>query len=186
MRGVLAIAERRRMPRVRLLQDSFNTCSLSLYSSLGFEVRESVGLMDLKPAEAEDGSVRAMTEADLPAVGVISQDHFNFGRRNEVAYAVRNGVPAFVREREGRISGYLIPGFLGHGAADRVEDALALVGQAARRVPQETRSFFCPLTQGDFYRSALNQGHRLRKVMTYMTVGPFEPPEPIWMPSILY
>ena len=40
MRGVLDYANSIGMEQVRLLQDSFNTKSLSLYASLGFDVRE--------------------------------------------------------------------------------------------------------------------------------------------------
>jgi len=53
-------------------------------------------------------------------------------------------------------------------------------------VPPEFALFFLPLSQADCYRSALKAGHRLRKVMNYMTLGPFEQPEGIWMPSIGY
>jgi len=42
------------------------------------------------------------------------------------------------------------------------------------------------LILGNFYRAVLKSGHRLRKIMTYMTLGPFEQPDGIWMPSIGY
>ena len=85
-----------------------------------------------------------------------------------------------------QITAYTIPGFFGHGAGESAADALAVVGETARHLPTEGALFFCPLTSGDFYRAALQAGHRLRKVMTYMTRGPFGEPEKIWMPSIAY
>ena len=42
--------------RIRLVQDSFNLASLSLYSSLGFDVKETVALMTIEEAVAPDAS----------------------------------------------------------------------------------------------------------------------------------
>jgi GNAT superfamily N-acetyltransferase len=50
----------------------------------------------------------------------------------------------------------------------------------------EPAMFFCPLIRGNFYRAVLKAGHRLRKIMTCMALGPFEQPEEIWLPSIGY
>ena len=93
---------------------------------------------------------------------------------------------AQLRERQGRITGYLLPGIFGHGVAETEEDALALIGEAARRLPPEIARFFCPLTESSFYRKALQGGCRVIKVMNYMTAGPYEQPDEVWMPSVLY
>ena len=45
--------------------------SLSLYASLGFEVKTAVALMQARPAVEADESVRPITEADLPAPHLI-------------------------------------------------------------------------------------------------------------------
>lgn len=186
MRAVIEHAEGRGMKDVRLLQDSFNTKSLSLYASLGFDARAPIGLMEAHPAAAPDISVRPATVADVPALDELCRRVFKVSRRGELTSAVQSGFPVFLKEREGRVRAYWIAGFFGHGAGETAADALAVVGEAARHVPKETALFFCPLTSGDFYRVALQAGHRLRKVMTYMTRGPFQHPEQIWMPSIAY
>ena len=186
MRGVLDHAHSIGMEQVRLLQDSFNTKSLSLYASLGFDVREPLGVMDAKPAAVPDPAVRRAGSADLPALDEISKRLYKVSRRGEVEAAFKYGFPVFTRKRAGRITAYWIPGFLGHGVAETEADALAVVGEATRQIPPEFALFFCPLTLGNFYRAALKAGHRLRKVMTYMTRGSFERPEGIWMPSIAY
>jgi hypothetical protein len=46
--------------------------------------------------------------------------------------------------------------------------------------------FFCPLSEGSFYRKALQAGYRTIKVMNYMALGPYEHPDEVWMPSVLY
>jgi len=46
--------------------------------------------------------------------------------------------------------------------------------------------FSCPLRNMSFCHTALRAGCRLSTVMTLMTVGPYEKPAPVWMPSIAY
>ena len=186
MQGVLDHADRTGMQQVRLLQDAFNTKSLSLYASLDFTARAPIGLMNAWPAPAPDQSVRRACQADVPALDELCQRVFKVSRRGEITAALQSNFPIFLRERQGRIAAYSIAGFIGHGAGETAADALAVIGEAARQMPPETALFFCPLTSGDFFRAALQAGHRLRKIMTYMTRGPFAQPEEIWMPSIAY
>ena len=67
------------------------------------------------------------------------------------------GFPAFVREREGRICAYLIPGLLGHGVAENEADAVALATQAARRA-SDLIVVFCPLDEHPLFRAFLQAG----------------------------
>jgi hypothetical protein len=171
---------------VRLFQESFNLASLSLYASMGFDTKDSVALMQATPAAEADTSVRPITEPDLPVIEELSKRIYKNSRRNEVAAAAPYGFATFLRERQGRVTGYLLPGNFGHGVAETEEDALALVGEAARHLPPAVSRFFCPLSEGSFYRKALQAGFRAIKVMNYMTLGPYEPPDEVWMPSVLY
>lgn len=187
MNEVIKQAKQKGVRQIRLLQDSFNTKSLSLYASVGFDTRAPIGLMSAKAAAASDPTIRPATEADLPALDALCRQIYKVSRRGEVAAVLKMNHPVLLRERENnRLTGYLIPGFLGHGVAETEADALALAGEIPRRVPPELALFFCPLTLGDFYREAVKAGHRLRKIMNYMTLGPFPRPADIWMPSIGY
>jgi predicted N-acetyltransferase YhbS len=185
MQDVIDYAQRNNIEQVRLFQDSFNVASLSLYASLGFEVKEAAALMQAAPATEADLSVRPVTEADLPAIEELSKRIYKNSRRNEVAAADPYGFPAFLREHQGRVTGYLIPGNFGHGIAETEAGALALIGEAARRVPPPFAHFFCPLSEAGFFRQAMKAGCRVIKVMNYMALGPYKPPDEIWMPSIL-
>src|SRR5215217_1496151 len=185
MQDVIEYAQRNNIEQVRLMQDSFNTASLSLYASLGFDVKVPVAFMQAAPLAQADDSVRPIAEPDLPAVEELSERIYKNSRRNEVAAAARYGFAALLRERQGRITGYLLPGILGHGVAETEEDALALVGEAARRLPPEIARFFCPLTESSFYRGAMQANCRVIKVMNYMTLGGYEQPDEVWMPSVL-
>ena len=186
MQDVINYARHNNIEQVRLFHDSFNVASLSLYASMGFDVKDSVTLMQATPAAEADNSVRSIVEPDLPAIEEISKRIYKNSRRNEVTAAAPYGFAAFLRERQRRVTGYLLPGNFGHGVAETEEDALALVGEAARRLPPEAARFFCPLSEGSFYRKALQAGCRAIKVMNYMTLGPYEHPDEVWMPSVLY
>ncbi len=186
MQAALDHAKQCGIERVRLMQDSFNTASLSLYASLGFDVRETVGVIIAPPCAEVDPTVRLATASDLPALGQISARLYKVNRGGEIAQWMENGIPFLVRETSGEIRGYLGPGKLGHGVTETESDALALIGQLSRHAPPGMNKFFLPLRQTSLYRAALRSGCRLLKVMTLMTRGPYEEPDRTWMSSILY
>jgi hypothetical protein len=160
--------------------------SLSLYASLGFEVKEAVALLQATPAAKADENVRPVTEADLPTIEELSARIYKTSRRNEMTAAVRFGFSPLLIEHQGHIIGYLIPGLFGHGVAETEEDALTLVSNAARHLLPEVTLFFCPLSEASLYRKALKTGCRAVKVMNLMALGPYEPPDEVWFPSVLY
>ena len=186
MRDVLAHAERSGIEMVRLMQDSFNMGSLSLYASLGFDTKDPIAMIQPAPVPCEDGSVRPVMESDLPTIDELSRRIYKVSRRNEVASLIQPPFRPLLRERDGRVSGYFVLGMPGHGVYETEEDALALVGEAATGVPAEFARCFCPLTEGGLYRKLLAAGGRAIKVMNLMALGPYEPPEGVWMPSVAY
>jgi GNAT superfamily N-acetyltransferase len=186
MQDVIDYARRNNIAQVRLFQEGFNMTSLSLYASLGFDVRDAAALMQPASAAELDSSVRAAVESDLEAAGQLSQRFYKVRRRNELALTIELGFGTLVRERAGRIVGYFTPGLFGHGVAETEDDALALVGEAARLRPPEAALFFCPLSEPSLYRRFLKNGCRTLEVMNMMTLGPYEPPDAVWMPSVLY
>lgn len=186
MEAALARAREDGFARVRLMQDSFNTASLSLYASLGFDVREPIGMMQAAPATGPDSAVRLAGPEDLPVLEALCVRSYRVNRQNELAAWLARGIPVLVREVQGRIRGYLVPGKLGHGVAETEADALSLIRQISRYAPAGMNNFFCPLRNTSLYRAALRSGCRLSKVMTLMTIGPYEEPMPVWMPSIAF
>lgn len=186
MQDVVDHGRRRGIERIRLLQETINAGSLSLYASMGFDSREEVAYLQAAAAPAEDPNVRPVTDQDVPAVEQLSADIYQVSRRNEVAAAIRYDFSPLLHQRDGRVTGYLIPGLFGHGVAEREDDACALVGEMARRLPPHAARFFCPVRQANFFRRVLKMGCRTIKVWTLMTLGPYEPPREVWMPSVLY
>ncbi len=186
MQVVLDYAVRNNIKRVRLLQDAFNVASLSLYASLGFNVREPIAVMQAAPAPNPDDSVRPVKKSDLLAIGLLSKSIYKTSRRGEAASSIRHGIPTFVRERNGRVTGYLTPGMLGHGVAETEDDMIALIGASAHFLVPDSSSVFVPLRESSLCRKVLKAGCRAIKIMNLMSLGPYEPPDGVWMPSVLY
>ena len=186
MKNVIDYAQQNNIEQVRLLQDSFNMASLSLYASLGFDTKEACALMQPVAAGEEDATIRPVAEADLPAIEELSRRIYKVSRRNEVAALMHGPFLPLLRERDGRITGYFTLGIIGHGVAETEDDAVALIDEAARRVPPEMARFFCPLDEGSFYRRLLKSGCRAIKVMNLMAMGPYDSPDEVWMPSVAY
>jgi GNAT superfamily N-acetyltransferase len=186
MQAALECAAQHGLQQVRLLQDSYNTTSISLYASLGFDVREPIGVLKASPAVEANGAVRRAQAGDLPALEELCVRFYKTSRRNELAAWIERGFAVLVHEAQGRIDGYLAPGKVGHGVAETEAVALTLISQISRHAGPGGDIFFCPLRNTSLYRATLKSGCRLSKIMTLMTLGPYEEPSPVWMPSIAY
>jgi ribosomal protein S18 acetylase RimI-like enzyme len=186
MERVLEHAHHKRMRELRLVQEAINTTSLSLYSSLNFVVREPLGKMIIKPSAISDSSIRLAHAGDLSKLGELGERLYGVNRSRELALWLSMDFKVLVHEKRGQIRGYFMPGKLGHGAANTVEDMLAMIGEAGRLVPAESASFLCPLRNSELLHNALLSGHRLQKVLNYMTRGKYLPPEGVWTPSYGY
>lgn len=185
MQAVLSHAKQKDLHQIRLIQDSFNLSSFSLYTSLGFEFKEAVVTMQAS-AGPIDPQVRPATPLDLEEMDALTQRIYKTSRKNEISHALTWGMPVFLREVEEQICAYLVPGLLGHGVAEKEEDALALISEVGRLAPPPLARFFLPLKFSKLYRKALQIGCRAIKMNTLMAIGPYETPGEIWMPSVLY
>lgn len=186
MQAVIDEAQRREIRQVRLVQEAVNTTSAPLYAKLGFQVREPLALMTLAPAGAGDATVRMFRPDDFPVLDELCRRHYKVSRLNELKFWTSLDMPLLVRERQGRIRGYFLPGKLGHTVAETVADALALFGEAARVVPEDQAIMLCPMTRSELYHGALHAGHRVAKILTLMTRGPYTAPDAAWTASYLY
>ena len=187
-----AVIERgTRADGIRLLQDSFNTASLALYSSLGFRVEESVALMAGTPnvAPRRGVEVRPLVAHDIPACEELHVFVHGFARTRELRDAL--AAPAldpYVALREGRIVAYaatLHQFGAAHAVAESEDDMAALIfGAAGPGGPPA--SFLLPLHQHGLLRSCLAAGLRIVKPMNYMVMGRYRRAQGAWIPSVLY
>jgi GNAT superfamily N-acetyltransferase len=175
-------------PGTRLLQDSFNMLSLSLYASLGFEEREPVVVMSGKPTSSpvEGVEVRPLREADLEECEALCKKVHGFERTNELRGAMQAFAP-FVALRDGRVSAYattLTFWPMAHGVAETDEDMQALLRGVAAAV-DDPLAILVPLRSGLFHW-CLAEGLRSLKPMNLMTLGSYREPQGSWFSSVLY
>lgn len=170
---------------IRLLQDAFNTLSMPLYASLGFDTKEPIAFVRGAPKSRLGAGVevRPMTVEDLDACAALCQRVHGFDRTNEL----RDNIQAFrpyVAARDGRLTAYGTVAFFGHGVAGTEQDMLdLLLGVAAT---EGEISFLLPTRQAGLFRWCLSEGMRVVKPMTLMAIGEYQEPRGCWFPSVLY
>jgi predicted N-acetyltransferase YhbS len=176
---------------IRLFQDSFNIGSLSLYASLGFQVKEQAVVMSGRPRSgpAAGIEVRVLEEGDLQACEDLCLRVHGFDRTNELRDAVQVPVLSpFVAVRDGRITAYattltFFPAAYAVAETEADMRALILGALAAGEGPA---SFLLPTRQAGIFRWCLDEGLRVVKPMTYMAIGEYREPDGCWIPSVLY
>jgi predicted N-acetyltransferase YhbS len=186
MRAVLERGEG--APGIRLLQDAFHMRSLSLYESLGFDVKEPVALVTGKPRSEPDRrvQVRPLEENDLEECEALCRNVHGYERTNELRDALQAFTP-FVAVRNGRIVAYASTvSFwpMNHGVARSYNDMKALLLGSATAVDAPL-AFLVPL-RSSLFRWCLEEGLRLVKPMHLMALGDYRDPQGGWFPSVLY
>ncbi len=173
---------------IRLLQDAFHMRSLSLYASLGFDVKEPVVVISGNPSTGPSNGVevRALEEGDLDECEALCTKVHGFERTNELRDSIKAFKP-FVAVRDGRITAYassVVFWPMNHGVAERDEDMQALLLGAAASV-NEPIAFLVPL-RSELFRWSLAEGLRSVKPMNLMALGEYQEPRGSWFPSVLY
>jgi GNAT superfamily N-acetyltransferase len=185
MQAVLDRANARGAAGVRLVQAAFHNRSLSLYTNLGFDIREPLSCLQGRCHErqVEPCTVRVAQATDLDACNVLSRKVHGFDRGVELSDAIQRNT-ACVVERAGRITGYAtVLAFFGHATAETNLDMQALIASA--------ESFggpgiLVPSRNSALLRWCLASGLRVVQPMTLMSVGLYNEPAGAWMPSILF
>ena len=170
---------------VRLVQGAFNTVSLSLYASLGFEVREPLVVMAGHPRDT-GAAIAPMRQEDVVVADALCRRVAGFSRRADIASAVAAGTAVVLRRSE-RLVGYMTaPRFWigNHAVAETEDDLRSLVlGVGAG---EQSVSLLMPIRRAELFRWALGQGLRVVQPMTLMTRGAYEPPTGGYLPSVFY
>src|SRR3954453_11775067 len=166
MEAVLERARQQGISAVRLGQAAYHSRSLSLYTRLGFVVREPLALLQgepLWPLDA-DHAVRTAAEADLDAANELCRRVHGHDRANELRDAIGEGA-ATVVEHAGRLTGYATGiGFFGHAVGETTEDLKALIAVASSF---SGPGFLLPMRNAALFR-CLEQGLRVVQAMTLM------------------
>jgi predicted N-acetyltransferase YhbS len=188
MINVLERAKNKNFPAIRLLQSSYHSRSLALYTTLGFEVREPISNMQGKPIqEAIPGrSVRAATESDTESCNTICKTVHGHDRNGELQDSIKQG-SAKVVLHENKITGYTCGlTFFNHSVGLTNDDLKALISSATNDDSYGGPGILIPSRNTQLFRWCLNNGLRLVQQLTLMTIGLYNEPAGSYMPSILY
>ena len=188
MINVLERAKNKNFPAIRLLQASYHSRSLALYTTLGFEVREPISNMQGKPIqEAIPGrSVRAATESDTESCNTICKIVHGHDRNGELQDSIKQG-SAKVVLHENKITGYTCGlTFFNHSVGLTNDDLKALISSATNDDSYGGPGILIPSRNAQLFRWCLNNGLRLVQQLTLMTIGLYNEPAGSYMPSILY
>jgi GNAT superfamily N-acetyltransferase len=186
-----AVIERGRgAPGIRLVQDAFNTVSMSLYASLGFDVREPLVRITGHPAgePPADLEVVPLAEDHVSACAALCRRVHGIDRGPEIGDSLPSPLEPYAALREGRVVAYATSvAFwpLAHGVAENEEDLTALL-IAASRASAAPIDILLPTRQAELFRWALRAGLRVVKPMSLMTIGHYEAPRGAWFPSVQY
>jgi GNAT superfamily N-acetyltransferase len=185
----------KRAAGVRLVQDAFNTASLSLYASLGFDVREPLALMEgeINGDVPPDVTVRAIREEDYASCAELCRMVHGFDRVNELK-STPPFLTSFVAVRDGRVTAYAsAPQFwaLNHAVAETETDMQAVLTGASNLSPGQLSegqplSFLLPVRQADLFRWCLKKRLRVIKTMNLMSMGEYQEPRGCFLPSVGY
>jgi GNAT superfamily N-acetyltransferase len=185
MEAVLSRAQMDGAAGIRLVQAAFHNRSLSLYTNLGFDVREPLScLQGQMTIRAMDGfSVRTAVPDDQSACNALARAVHGFERNAELTSAIERG-SAKVVVRDGRITGYTTEmAFYGHTTAETNADLQALIASA------ETLGgpgILVPSRNATLLRWCLQNGLRVVQPMTLMSMGFYNEPAGAWLPSIFF
>jgi predicted N-acetyltransferase YhbS len=185
MDAVLDRARERNLAGVRLVQAAFHNRSLSLYTTLGFDVREPLAVFQgAAIRKTYDGfAVRPARPSDIEPCNEVALRVHGHHRGGELADAIRQGT-ATVVERHGRITGYASSiAFSGHAVAETNPDLQAIIAAADGFGGP---GILLPSRNSELFRWCLANGLRVVQPMTLMSLGLYNEPKGAFLPSILY
>jgi GNAT superfamily N-acetyltransferase len=172
-------------PGLRLVQIAYHNRSLSLYTKLGMDVRETFAAMHGEPIREEMPGyvVRPATPADEDACNALCFRVHGHARAGEVREAIEGG-DARVVAHLGRITGYTTKvSYFFHSVAEANDDMRALICASG---DYGMPGFLVPLSNHDLFRWCLDRGLRIFFLTNLMTIGLYQQPEGAYLPSVGY
>ena len=185
MHAALDRASSQHAAGVRLVQAGFHNRSLSLYTTLGFDVREPLACMQgrANTRSVSGCAVRPATAADIAACDALSHRIHGFARSTELTQSIAQGT-ARVTERDRRITAYTtLLGFFGHATAETNDDLFALIAAADTRAGP---GILVPTRNSALFRWCLANSLRVVQPMNLMSLGLYNAPAGAFLPSIVF
>ncbi|MCA9113976.1 MAG: GNAT family N-acetyltransferase, partial [Planctomycetaceae bacterium] len=199
---ILAEADRRGAPAVRLTQSALNVDSFSLYTRAGFVPRAA--FQDMLLPVPEDGlhvdlpgcdRVRPGTVNDIPAMVRLEQDVSGISRTQDFTYCLENQLGFWstlvLEGAAGELDGFLISSghaavnILGPGVTRTEEDAAALLVRSLDLHRGRTPVFLVPVDRAGLVRQMYDIGARNCEMHFCQVRGKFQQFNGISLPSFL-
>jgi predicted N-acetyltransferase YhbS len=185
MQAMLTRVSDQRSVGVRLVQAAYHNRSLCLYTTLGFQTREPLSVMQ-GPAlnVAFPGyDVRPAQPADILACAALCTEIHGFDRSGELKDAIEQKT-AVVVEHLDQITGYAtLIGFFGHAVARTNQDLMAMIAAAPSF---QGPGFLLPTRNYLVFSWCLANGLKLVMQTTLMTIGLYNEPAGAYLPGVLY
>ena len=191
MKNVMERAVNKNFPAIRLLQTSYHNRSLSLYTSLGFEIREPISNMQGKLIQKviPGRSVRMANESDSKSCNTICKQIHGHDRNGELKESIKQGTAKVVL-CEDRITGYTTGlAYFNHSVGFTNDDIIALIGSSSISTTNDSYGgpgILIPSRNTQLLRWCLDNGLKLVQQLTLMTIGLYNEPAGSYMPSVLY
>jgi GNAT superfamily N-acetyltransferase len=185
MEASLKRGRERGVAGVRLVQTAYHYRSLALYTKLGFQVRESLSVLQGPPPSISvpGRGVRPAVETDVAMCGELCLRVHGHERTGELRDAIAAGT-ARVVERPDRICGYATGlGYGWHAVAETNEDLIALLASAEEYLGL---GILVPSRNAELVRWCLEQELRIVQQSTLMTIGLYNEPAGAYLPSIVF
>jgi GNAT superfamily N-acetyltransferase len=185
MQAVIDRANERGAAGIRLAQAAFHNRSLSLYASLGFEIREPLSCLQGRTLERSvpGCAVRSAKPGDIDACNALSKRVHGFERGVELAQAIEQHTASVV-ERGDRITGYTTHlAYFGHSTAETNVDMQSLIASAESFAGP---GILLPSRNSALLGWCLTNGLRVVQPMTLMSIGLYNDPAGAWLPSVLF
>lgn len=191
MKNVMERAVKKNFPAIRLLQTSYHNRSLSLYTSLGFVIRESISNMQGKLIQKviPGRSVRMANESDSKSCNTICKQIHGHDRNGELKESIKQETAKVVLCGD-RITGYTTGlAYFNHSVGFTNDDIMALIGSSSISTTNDSYGgpgILIPSRNTQLLRWCLDNGLKLVQQLTLMTIGLYNEPAGSYMPSVLY
>jgi predicted N-acetyltransferase YhbS len=185
MQAVMTRAMERKFAGIRLVQAAYHNRSLSLYTKLGFVVREPLACMQGQPIRktVPGYHVRPARQSDLSVCNDLCVRVHGHDRGGELSDAIQQGT-AVVAEGDGQIKAYASSiAFSGHAVGETNHDLQVLIASATEF---QGPGILVPTRNAGLFRWCLDRGLRVVQPMTLMTMGLYNEPAGAYLPSVLF
>ena len=189
MDAALTRAREQNHDQVRLVQSPSHIRSFVLYTKSGFTLREPLFLMQGEPlkkrvSDTSNTNVHLVSDDNVISVcNDLCKSVYGFSREMELRQAKDQGVATMI-EQDGVITGYAAGiGIFGHAVAKSNEELKALIANASAILGP---GFFAPARNHELINWLLENGFRIGWPANLMTIGPYQEPQTLFLPSLAY